>query len=154
MTSLFFAGGTPVPSLGSRDPAVISADPGYLSASGMSLVRGRFFNPNDNIGSAPVVVVSETAARTYWPGRDAIGQCLILFDRKNGCTTVIGITRDTHLRKIIEPAAAEVFVPIAQATGYDHHPRYLVVRASPGRIDDVTALLRLELARAFPTADP
>jgi predicted permease len=48
--------------------------PGYLSALGVRLVRGRLLEPGDRAGGAPVAVVSEEFARQAWPGADPIGR--------------------------------------------------------------------------------
>src|SRR5262249_55078446 len=48
----------------------ISGD--YFQAIGVPLLRGRFFNDRDTRGATPVVIINETAARRYWPGRDPI----------------------------------------------------------------------------------
>ena len=41
---------------------------------GIPLVRGRYFDQRDTETSAPVAIVDETLAHTYWPHQDAIGQ--------------------------------------------------------------------------------
>ncbi|OJT22729.1 hypothetical protein BO221_23565 [Archangium sp. Cb G35] len=47
---------------------------GYFQALKIGLVRGRLLTGADRHGSAPVVVINETAARRYWPGQDPLGQ--------------------------------------------------------------------------------
>ncbi len=48
--------------------------PGYFSALGIPIRKGRVFNDDDRLGSAPVVVVDENLAARYWPGQDPIGK--------------------------------------------------------------------------------
>ena len=48
--------------------------PGYFEAMGIPLVRGRYFDERDTETSAPVAIIDETLAKTYWPHQDAIGQ--------------------------------------------------------------------------------
>jgi predicted permease len=50
----------------------VSAD--YFETLGIHLVRGRVFTEQEVKANAPVVVISESTARRYWPGQDAIGQ--------------------------------------------------------------------------------
>jgi predicted permease len=50
--------------------------PEYFALLGIPLVRGRNFSGEEAASEAPVVIVSESAARRLWPGADAIGQTL------------------------------------------------------------------------------
>ena len=47
--------------------------PGYFRTLGVPLRQGRDVTEDDTATSAPVVLVSETAARRWWPGKSAIG---------------------------------------------------------------------------------
>jgi putative ABC transport system permease protein len=53
---------------------VRGADPGYFSAIGIPLLRGRFFTDSETLDKARSVIVSESFARRYFPGQDAIGK--------------------------------------------------------------------------------
>ena len=48
--------------------------PGHLDALGIRLLRGRFIDEHDTLGSQPVAVIDEELARLYFPGEDPIGQ--------------------------------------------------------------------------------
>jgi putative ABC transport system permease protein len=48
--------------------------PGYFEALSIPLVRGRYFEQRDNEKGAPVAIIDETMAKTYWPNEDAIGK--------------------------------------------------------------------------------
>ena len=52
------------------------ATPDYFKAMGISLVRGRFFDTRDSDTAAPVAIVDESLAQTYWPNQDPIGKRL------------------------------------------------------------------------------
>jgi putative ABC transport system permease protein len=54
------------------------ATPGYFTAMGIELKRGRPFTPEDDRRTPRVALVSETAARRLWPGEDPIGKRLLL----------------------------------------------------------------------------
>jgi predicted permease len=50
----------------------ISAD--YFKTLGIPLLAGRALTPEDRAGRPPVTVVSESAARRFWPGENPIGK--------------------------------------------------------------------------------
>ena len=61
------------------------------------------------------MVVSETAARTLWPDRPAIGQALWLPDIDTvGWREVIGVVEDIQFHTVGEAPALHVFVPWTQ----------------------------------------
>jgi len=144
-----------VPRLENRDPALMSTTPEYFATVGVVLRRGRFFNDADDLGAPPVVLVNETAAKAYWPNREAVGQCLHFPTRDAPCWRVIGVTKDSHLTKVLEEPTAQLFVPVAQRrAGYLSRASYLVVRARPGDVAHVADAMRLTLRTIFPTAEP
>jgi putative ABC transport system permease protein len=53
-----------------------SVSPDYLRVMGIKLLAGRFFTPQDRLGSEAVAVVDDVLAEQAWHGRDAIGQHL------------------------------------------------------------------------------
>jgi hypothetical protein len=78
-------------------------------------VRGRLFTADDLAGSEWVTVVNESMASTFWPGEDAVGQCLTLYDERIPCVRVVGIVRDMKQWSLQELPNLQYFVPIAQA---------------------------------------
>jgi putative ABC transport system permease protein len=50
--------------------------PEYFQTLGLRLVGGRGFAASDRAGSAPVVIVDQSAARLLWPGQDAVTHTL------------------------------------------------------------------------------
>jgi predicted permease len=65
----------------------------YFQTLRMRVLAGRDFGPQDDAASPGAVVVNETAARDFWPGRQAVGRRL----RSLGATpfTVIGVVSDS-----------------------------------------------------------
>ncbi len=70
--------------------------PGALKTLGVPILRGRDFTDADDSTSARVVMVSESAAKRLFPGRDPIGQRLrpAGFPDSLGWSTVVGVTGD------------------------------------------------------------
>jgi putative ABC transport system permease protein len=52
--------------------------PGYFDVYEIGLVSGRHFNEAEASGRAPVVILSEQAAATLWPGQNAVGRLVRL----------------------------------------------------------------------------
>ena len=52
----------------------VASSPGFFATIGGRVIAGRDFSATDRQGTLPVAVVSETFARTVWPGQSAIGQ--------------------------------------------------------------------------------
>ncbi|MGO4880685.1 MAG: ABC transporter permease [Bryobacteraceae bacterium] len=88
--------------------------PGYFEAMGIPLVRGRYFDQHDNETGAPVAIVDETMAQTYWPHRDAIGQHIKEMNDRAPWRTVVGVVRHVRLRTLEAPSRVEFYWPYAQ----------------------------------------
>ncbi len=69
--------------------------PGYFAAMGTPLLEGRDFADKDNRNAPNVAIVSETLARQYFPGLDAIGERFYWGGR--GIFTIIGVAADVHV---------------------------------------------------------
>lgn len=107
-----------IPVLPSGPPVVHTISPGYFDLMHLRLIRGRTLTAQDNhAGAARVVVVNELMARTLWPGRDAIGQCLIIHDddstaaMRPPCATVVGVAADAALLSLSDPAPMQFYIP-------------------------------------------
>jgi putative ABC transport system permease protein len=148
--------GAPMPVVAKRDAALIGVTSSFFRAAGVRLVRGRLFNDADSEGAAPVVVVNETAAMSYWPGEEALGQCLILLRPTFSCATVVGVTKASHLEDVVEAPTVELFGPVRQLQAQVPFlsPRVLVVRATPDRVAAIAEETRRELQRSLPAGVP
>lgn len=67
----------------------------YLQTMGIRLMKGRYFTDQDNFDAPRVVIVTETFARRYFPGGDAIGKRLNFNNpQKPVWREIIGIASD------------------------------------------------------------
>jgi putative ABC transport system permease protein len=89
---------------------------GYFEAMGIPLVRGRYFDRRDIETAAPVAIVDETLARTYWPGEDAIGKRITQGDRESSAPwrVVVGVVRHVRYRTLESPSRVEFYWPYPQ----------------------------------------
>ena len=102
----------------------------YFQAMAVPLVRGRLFTAADTASSRPVVVISRSAARQFWPDGDPIGaRVQFRFTGTSYDAEVIGIVGDVRHEALDAPAAAEVFLPYAHSGFYG---LTFVVRTAPG----------------------
>jgi len=78
----FWLEGEPKPPTGSdmHSALVYRVEPGYLTAMGIPLKRGRFFSHQDNDKSPRVVVIDEAFARKYFGDTNPIGKRIMQED--------------------------------------------------------------------------
>jgi predicted permease len=101
---------TPPPNQPSQDvdyyQAVTTA---YFDAMGVPVVDGRAFTDAD-IEGAPVVMVNETMARTYWPGQRPIGHRLRpCCNPATPWMTIVGIVRDVKQGGVDKKTGSELY---------------------------------------------
>jgi predicted permease len=93
---------------------VRGADPGYFSAIGIPLLRGRFFTDGETLDKARSVIVSESFARRYFPGQDAIGKH-VKVDGFLGVPPqgfeIVGVVGNT-LWKLVEEESPTLYFPL------------------------------------------
>jgi ABC-type antimicrobial peptide transport system permease subunit len=64
----------------------------------MDFVRGRAFAASDDAHGRDVAIVSESTAKKYWPGQDAIGRTFRMASDKSRKLEVVGIVRDAEFQ--------------------------------------------------------
>jgi predicted permease len=84
---------------------------GYFDTLGVPIVEGRAIGPDDVEGSELSVVVNETMARRYWPGRSAVGG-IVRFG--SGPARVVGIAADGKYGRLNEQPRNYMYVPLYQ----------------------------------------
>jgi putative ABC transport system permease protein len=70
-------GATPPPGETAFQPAWSTVEPSYFATLGIPLRAGRDFTADDRAGSPGVTIVSEAAARQFWPGQDPVGRHVV-----------------------------------------------------------------------------
>jgi putative ABC transport system permease protein len=90
--------------------------PGYFQTMKTPLVAGRFFDEHDNETSAPVAIIDETMAKSYWPGENAVGKKLKRGGRAsaNPWTTVVGVVKHIRYGSLERPSRVQLYWPHAQ----------------------------------------
>ena len=121
--------------------------PGYFRALGLRLVQGRSFTAADRQGAPAVVMLSESAARHFWPNGDAVGRRMYLGSETDPAITVIGVVPDTRYRDLREPQP-NIYFPLAQSA-FPFAPTNFVVRSRGAPARAVPAIRRV-VAEAAP----
>ncbi len=90
-----------------------AASPDYFSTMQIGLVKGRLFDFADSQGSPPVVIISQSFAREFWPNKDPIGR-QIRFGEQHTVSTIVGVVEDIMRDHLRERGSWQIYVPLAQ----------------------------------------
>jgi predicted permease len=110
-----------IPALKGGGPYVSAVTSEYFETVGTPVLRGRSFTVADRAGSEPVALANETMAKTLWPGRDPLGECLFTGeDRKSAtvCARIVGIVGDARRFGLREDPSMHYYLPFGQETGF------------------------------------
>jgi len=158
-----------------KDPAVPSALAAnatvlgdYFQAVGIRVLRGRLFDSRDRRESERVLVINETMARQYFPGKDAVGQQIKLgsLSSPDPWYTVIGVVSEVKNNELANGVRPQVYQAYSQlddslfALGFgksmvlavkaasEPAPLTSEVRAAVARLDPELPVTELQTARA------
>jgi len=89
--------------------------PGFLSAMGVPMVRGRDLSNQDTANSPQVAVVNETFAKKFYPNQNPVGQHFgIDFPQYSGSWEIVGVFRDFKINNPREPIRPVYLRPLSQ----------------------------------------
>jgi predicted permease len=131
-----------LPKLPGGGPWISAVAPDYFATVGTRILRGRAFEPTDRPDGERLVIVSETMAKALWPGKEGIGECIIVGAKETPCARVVGIAQDAHRLWVREEPAMQYYVPLGQERHYGG--RLLLVRPR-GDASALIPTLRREL---------
>ncbi|RKH56744.1 FtsX-like permease family protein [Corallococcus aberystwythensis] len=144
-TAGFHVAGAPPPSGTPPRAGYVAASAGAFRAMGIALKQGRLMEAGDTAGHPPVVVVSETFARRYLPGRDPVGARLQLHG-DGAPREVIGVVGDVPMERISVAPSGDLYVPLGQ----DMRKSLNLAVKSSLPTPQLLALLRQEVRAADP----
>ncbi|MGH9719862.1 MAG: ADOP family duplicated permease [Bryobacteraceae bacterium] len=90
--------------------------PGYFATVGQRLVTGRDFGVEDNQTGVRTCIVTESLARSFFPGQDPIGHRISIgeyAERQN--VTIVGVVSDAKYAQLQEPPRRIVYLPLFQS---------------------------------------
>jgi putative ABC transport system permease protein len=122
----------------------------YFETAGIRLVEGRYFDDRDGANAPLTVIVNQTLARTYWPGRSALGHRMKP-SFQGEWRTVVGVVEDVKNAGLDKPTGTELYIPYQQSGGL--RQGYVLVRSKdPIRMaSPVRAVIR-EMDASLPVA--
>ena len=89
-------------------------DSNYFQIMGIPLLRGRSFTEHDRADTPPVVIISESMARRYWPNQDPLGKRMTIdIGERPALREVVGILRDVRYT-VTEENETAMYVPYRQ----------------------------------------
>jgi putative ABC transport system permease protein len=90
--------------------------PGLFQAMGISLVSGRYIDARDSDTAAPVAMIDETMAHTYWPNEDPVGKRIKRgsMDTHTPWMTIVGVVHHVRYRTLEARSRVQLYWPEAQ----------------------------------------
>jgi putative ABC transport system permease protein len=108
--------GRPEPPPGQRPSTDITrVSPGYFSAMGVRLLKGRLFDDRDRASTTPVCLVDETFAAAHWPGQDPIGQRINLGGKDDTWVEIVGVVNHVKNYGVDQDSRVETYLPYTQS---------------------------------------
>jgi len=125
-----------------------SVTPGYFSALGIPIVRGRGFTEDDRRPTENVVVISDVLARRLFPSEEALGKQL-RFGLQGPWFSVVGIAADVKNSGLTSAGEPEFYLARKHAldNAYGHSTAILRTAFPP---DAVAGWIREQLAALDP----
>ena len=88
--------------------------PGYFETMGIRMSRGRSFGAADTAEAAPAMIVNQTFADRFWPGRDPLGRIVRIGRLEPRDFEVVGVVPTGKYQSLGEAPRAFFYVPQAQ----------------------------------------
>ena len=121
--------------------SLVTTGPKYFEILGIPLIEGRFFDERDRADTEPVTILSERAARRFFPEGNAAGRML-----EGSYRRVAGVVGNVRYRGPTEPAADTLYFALSQFAT----PGAYILADGPG--DDLADAR--EIAAAVAAVDP
>ncbi|HET6170095.1 MAG TPA: ABC transporter permease, partial [Terracidiphilus sp.] len=88
----------------------------YFRATGISLLRGRTFNPSDNATGQLVAIVNRKLAEHYWPGASPVGKRIRIGtnETKTPYMTIVGEIDDVKTTGADDDTHEQYYQPVEQ----------------------------------------
>ena len=164
-----FAGGNASASFGIEGRPVPPGDPGphgdirfvtpgYFTAFGIPLLKGRYFTDEDRKGSQLVALIDENLAREYWPNEDPIGK-RIRNGSRSDWSTIVGIVGHIRFNQLVGEESSSS-ISQSSTKGVYYYPMFqkqapfgFLIAKSSGNAASVESAIR-DAVRSVDTNQP
>ncbi len=118
--------------------------PGYFRTMAIPLLRGRDFTAQDDGTAPPVVIINETAARRFWPGREPLEQRLSLDGPGGPFLEVVAVAKDGKYDDLTEDSRPFLYLPRMQRPDLGSEITLIARTAGdqPGLLASIQSVLR------------
>jgi putative ABC transport system permease protein len=111
--------GRPLPPKDHPSADFFTTGVGYFKTMGIPLIKGRDFDDRDKHGATPVIIITETFARQYFPNEDPIGKRIhpgisSYEDEESTMREIIGVVGDVRNRNLNTEPRPAYYVPQTQ----------------------------------------
>ena len=87
--------------------------PGYFSAVGIPLLRGREIGPQDSVAGPRAAVINQAFAREFFPNTDPLGKRVSdTFPGNPGEMQIVGVVADSKLNSLRELVRPRIYAPL------------------------------------------
>lgn len=107
-------------------PIRVAVTPDYFRVLAIPVLRGRVFSDVDRANTLLVAVIDASAAKSFWPGEEAIGQ-RIRYVWSQQWITVVGVVGNVKRDSLNSTVQPSIYIPMTQGFG---EPMVVVLRAS------------------------
>lgn len=106
--------GQPAPPGERHSATYFAVSPDYFRTMGIRLLHGRAFTEHDDARGPSVIVISDTMARRYWPGGDALGKRITISYNNTGPREIVGVVGDVKNASLSDAPAPSLYTPFEQ----------------------------------------
>lgn len=118
--------------------------PSYFLTFGMQRLQGRDFTLRDRVGAEPVVIISKSLARSWFPNANAVDKQIAC--QPGGIMTIVGVVEDSKYGSLRAPREGLLFTPILQSGVANLLPIHLSVKYGGVTLESLRKEVRLLLA--------
>jgi predicted permease len=140
-TNELFVEGVATPEGEAPSIDAVTVSSGYFDVMGIPLLQGRDFQEQDDESAPRVAIVSDAAARRFWPGENPIGKRLRLGSPEGELREIVGVARDTKVRTLGEKPRPYLYLHHLQR----HRGFMALVTRTSGDPKPMLSTLRLEI---------